>query len=145
MIRRSYSSKVYISKVLYSEDSIVRRVLFRRYDIPKVLLGTYVPKVLQSDGWSDCVMFDDPTVLRSDWYDSTAKGNVFAPAMCNNNFYRVKFPKYNISVQLPIQSINDEWCIHMTRGRIMRCQRGQAPMIIHVSWLYIAMELNHSI
>ena len=39
MFRRSYSPKAYISNVLYSEDSIVRKFLFRRFDVPKVLQG----------------------------------------------------------------------------------------------------------
>ena len=44
------------------------------FDIPKVLQGsTYVPKVLKSDGWSDCVMFDDPTALPSDWQSEVSE------------------------------------------------------------------------
>ena len=66
-------------------------------------------------------MFDDPTALRSDWYDSTALGKYFfVPSMCNNSFCnnsfcRVKFPnclKHNIYIQISIQSINDEWWVY---------------------------------
>ena len=62
-------------------------------------------------------MFDDPTALRSDWHDSTALGKyLFVPSMCNNSFCRVKFPnclKHNISIQMSIQSINDEWWVYI--------------------------------
>ena len=62
-------------------------------------------------------MFDDPTALRSDWHDSTALGKYrFVPSMCNNSFCRVKFPnclKHNISIQMSIQSINDEWWVYI--------------------------------
>ena len=37
MFRRDYSPMAYSSNGLYSEDSIVRKCLFRRLDIPKVL------------------------------------------------------------------------------------------------------------
>ena len=37
MFRRSHSPKASISNVLYSDDSIVRKFLFRRFDVPKVL------------------------------------------------------------------------------------------------------------
>ena len=36
--------------------------------------------------------------------------------MCNNSFCRVKFPdclKQNTSIQMSIQSINDEWWVHI--------------------------------
>ena len=39
MFRRSYSPKAYISNGLYSEDSIVQKFLFQRFDVPKVLQG----------------------------------------------------------------------------------------------------------
>ena len=62
-------------------------------------------------------MFDDPTALRSNWHDSTAQGKYFfVPSMCNNSFCRVKFPnclKYSISIQMSIQSINDEWWVYI--------------------------------
>ena len=62
-------------------------------------------------------MFDDPTALRSDLHDSTALGKyLFVPSMCNNSFCRVKFPnclKHNISIQMSIQSINDEWWVYI--------------------------------
>ena len=62
-------------------------------------------------------MFDDPTALWSDWHDSTALGKyLFIPSMCNNSFCRVKFPnclKHNISIQMSIQSINDEWWVNI--------------------------------
>ena len=62
-------------------------------------------------------MFDDPTALRSDWHDSTALGKyLVVPSMCNNGFCRVKFPnclKHNISIQMSIQSINDEWWVYI--------------------------------
>ena len=45
MFRTSYSPKAYISNVLYSEDSIVRKFLFRRFDIPKVLQGPMFRKI----------------------------------------------------------------------------------------------------
>ena len=37
IVRGFYSPMAYSSNVLYSEDSIVRKCLFRRLDIPKVL------------------------------------------------------------------------------------------------------------
>ena len=62
-------------------------------------------------------MFDDPTALRSDWHDSTALGKyLFVPSMCNNSFCRVKIPnclKHNISIQMSIQSINDDWWVYI--------------------------------
>ena len=62
-------------------------------------------------------MFDDPTALRSDWHDSTALGKyLFVPSMRSNSFCRVKFPnclKHNISIQMSIQSSNDEWWVYI--------------------------------
>ena len=62
-------------------------------------------------------MFDDPPAIQSDWHDSTALGKyLFVPLMCNNSFCRVKFPnclKHNISIQMSIQSINDEWWVYI--------------------------------
>ena len=55
--------------------------------------------------------------LRSDWHDSTALGKyLFVSSMCNNSFCRVKFPnclKHNISIQMSIQYINDEWWVYI--------------------------------
>ena len=148
MIRMFCSPKAYISKVLCSEDYIVRKVLFRRFDTPKVLYGylcSETPIVrwlirLRTVRW-----IYDPMV-RLIWFN--CKGKCFCPSTLKHQFCRVKFPKclkQNISIQMFIKSIDDEWCIHMTRGRVMRCQRGQTPMIIHVSWVYITVELNHSL
>ena len=68
-------------------------------------------------------MFDDPTALRSYWHDSTALGKyLFVPSMCNNSFCRVKFPnclKHNISIQMSIQSINDEWWVYIIMDPII--------------------------
>ena len=62
-------------------------------------------------------MSDVPMALRSDWHDSTALGKyIFVPSMCKNSFCRVKFPnclKHNISIQMSIQSINDEWWVYI--------------------------------
>ena len=102
----------YTPKILSSESVCFEGSIFR-----KCYRGTYVPKVQKSDRWSNCVMFDDPTALRSNWHDSTALGKyLFVPSMCNNSFCRVKFPnclKHNISIQMSIQSINDEWWVYI--------------------------------
>ena len=62
-------------------------------------------------------MFDDPMALRSDWHDSPAPGKyLFVSSMCKNSFCQVKFPdclKHNISIQMSIQSINDEWWVYI--------------------------------
>ena len=55
-----------------------------------------------------------PTV-RLTWFNCTGKVS-FVPSMCNYSFCRVKFPnclKHNISIQMSIQSINDEWWIYI--------------------------------
>ena len=126
------------SRELYLECSILRRFYRRKVFVLKVGCFESVTGYLCSESpivqwmmrlcnvWWPC----GPTV-RLTWFK--CNGKVFSPAMCNNSFCRVKFPKclkHSRFIQMSIQSINDEWCIYMTRGRVMRCQTGQAPMII---------------
>ena len=104
---------MFVSKVRYSESAI-GAPMFRK---------SYSPIDDQT------VMFDDPTALRSDWHDSTALGKyLFVPFMCNNSFCRVKFPnclKRNISIQMSIQSINEEW--YMSQGEWLWGAKGDKP------------------
>ena len=146
-----------------SEGAIVGRSIFRMFYTPKILpsesfcfegsifrkccRGTDVPKVLCSDRWSDCVMFDDPTTLLSDWHDSTTMGKVFlAPAMYNNSFAGWSFRNvWNItylSKCLFNPLMTRGRCIYMTGEMVMRCQRGHALIIIDSHDL---KEPNHPI
>ena len=90
------------------------------------------------------VMFDDPKALRSDWHDSTALGKYhFVPLMCNNSFYRVKFPnclKHNISIQMSIQSINDEW--YISQGNGYEVPKGTNPHDYRYQWSLRAQPFN---
>ena len=144
MFRRSYSPKAYISNVLYSEDSFVRKFLFRKFDIPKVLQG-YLCSESPIVWWMMrlCnVRWPYGRTVRLTWFK--CNGKVFSPAMCNNSFCRVKFPnclKHSRFIQMSIDSFIDEWCIYMTRGRVMRCQRGQDPMFIALRSRAIVIEL----
>ena len=144
MFQRSHGPKTYISNVLYSEDSIDRKSLFRSIHILKVLQGylcSESPVVRWMNRLCNVRRPYGPTVTLI-WFYSNAKfffcqvsmGSDFymTPAMCNNSFCRVKFAKclkHNISIQMSIQSINDVWCIYLTRGRVMMCQKGQAPIL----------------
>ena len=58
MFRRSYTPKAHVSNVLYTYDSIVRKFLFQRIDIPESVIG--VPMFRKSYS-----PMDDQTVLCS--------------------------------------------------------------------------------
>ena len=103
----SYTPKIPSSESVCFEGSIFR----------KCYRGTYVPKFLLSDRWSDGVMFDDPMALRSDWHDSTALGKYllshqYVTAVFAGWSFRTVWNK-NISIQMSIQSINDEWWVYI--------------------------------
>ena len=65
---------------------------------------------------------DDQTVMFDDPYGQIdmiqLQRDFFSPAICNNSFCRGTFPKFlkhNISIQMPIQYINDKWRISIDR------------------------------